>query len=113
MAALIGPGPRAVHAANRLDPDWEWQECQVAEDLGRAPSASEYLGDSHTHPLGRAHPSTLDEETARSIRDFPDARNPVPLMAIGTSLDANMDFDLRAYHLVRGRLRRIEVEMRE
>lgn len=104
----IGPGPRAVHAATRFEPDDAWQERRVAEAYRASGRLHTYLGDWHTHPNGAPRPSPLDRATARRIATAPAARAPEPLMVI-IALRAGHPPQAAAYVHRRGRLRRVAI----
>lgn len=99
---VIGPGPRATHARYTFEPDSEWQAEQVAAAWHRNP-ALEYLGDWHTHPGGTTRFSRLDTETAQSIADAPQARQPAPIMVV-LALGADATGRAAAARLHNGRL---------
>lgn len=79
---VIGPGPAAKHERFAFTPDTQWQVERIAELYARSGRRLSYLGDWHTHPLGRPTPSHRDRETLRTISRYPDARCPQPLMLI-------------------------------
>lgn len=78
----VGPGPRAVHACDRFEPDGEWQYAQIAEAYGQSGRVVTYLGDWHSHPGGSARPSRIDHRTARRVARTRQARTRHPLMLI-------------------------------
>lgn len=78
---VIGPGPNATHERYKFTPDAEWQAAQVAE-LWSTDTTITYLGDWHTHPEGTTRFSHLDEQTARDIAAYDDARQPNPVMLV-------------------------------
>lgn len=82
VSVVIGPGPNARHSRFSFEPDQTWQEEQVAEAWVAAGDELDYLGDWHTHPGGKPHPSKLDIEALRCIRDAPNARAAHPIMFI-------------------------------
>lgn len=82
VRVLVGPGPNAVHGAAGFLPDAPWQEARITEAYELSGRRLEYLGDWHTHPLGRPTPSLLDRRTLRAIARTRSARCPRPLMAI-------------------------------
>lgn len=78
----VGPGPGAVHAPRRFEPDGEWQDARIAEAYERSGRVVTYLGDWHSHPGGSARPSRTDRRTARRIAHTRAARTRRPLMLI-------------------------------
>jgi len=82
VTAAIGPGPRAVHESDRFEPDPEHQEAEIARCYQESGRLHTYLGDWHTHPDSGPHLSRLDRKTLKTIAGHPDARTPVPIMAV-------------------------------
>lgn len=82
VVGQIGPGPGALHAPDRFDPDSRWQEDQIAQIYEQSGRIATYLGDWHSHPGGSPKPSKLDRSTARRIARHRQARAPNPLMVI-------------------------------
>lgn len=82
LSVVIGPGPSATHGRFSFDPDQRWQVAEVAAAWRGSSGPLEYLGDWHTHPNGRPHPSKLDIEALRTIREAADARVARPIMLI-------------------------------
>lgn len=79
---VIGPGPQAVHENSRFVPDADYQNKELAclyRESGRLLS---YLGDWHSHPNAGPHLSRIDRRALRTIANAPQARAPIPLMAI-------------------------------
>ena len=75
-AIAIGPGPAAVHAARRFAPDADYHEHEVARRYEASGRVDGYLGDWHTHPLGRPRLSRADRRTLRLIARSSAARAP-------------------------------------
>jgi integrative and conjugative element protein (TIGR02256 family) len=82
IVEAVGPGPGAVHGERRFRPDRDFQEAQIARHYHESGRYHTYLGDWHTHPRGAPRLSRLDRRTLRAITRDPDARAPMPLMAI-------------------------------
>jgi integrative and conjugative element protein (TIGR02256 family) len=82
ITRLIGPGPRAIHKRNRFIPDSDYQEEEIARLYKESGYLHVYLGDWHTHPGSTAYLSPKDHRTLAIIAEFPEARMPVPIMAI-------------------------------
>jgi integrative and conjugative element protein (TIGR02256 family) len=82
ITRVVGPGPSARHGARTFEPDYDWQEKQIAELYESSGRRLSYLGDWHTHPGGSVTPSPTDLRTIRNIAACAEARCPRPLMAI-------------------------------
>lgn len=83
IAAVTGPGPRAMHARNSFIPDYDYQEARIAELYLASGRRYAYLGDWHTHPDSMtAKLSRKDRRTLAEIATYVDARNPHPVMGI-------------------------------
>jgi integrative and conjugative element protein (TIGR02256 family) len=67
LARALGPGPKARHRRTRLIPDAEHLQRAIDEIHAETEGRLSYIGEWHTHPLGRARPSATDEETAARI----------------------------------------------
>ena len=79
---IIGPGPEAVHEELSFRPDTSYQEQEIARLYTESGRHTTYLGDWHTHPRMGAYVSRRDSRTLRHIAADPEARAPIPLMAI-------------------------------
>lgn len=82
VAAVIGPGPRAVHRKWAFVPDHEYQEAEIERIYEACGRRWTYLGDWHTHPDGPALLSNRDRTTLRRIATAEDARAPHPVMVL-------------------------------
>jgi integrative and conjugative element protein (TIGR02256 family) len=83
VTAVSGPGPRAVHAARKFNPDHDFQVDWLARRYAASNRVETYLGDWHTHPNATtAEPSWTDRRAAAAIADCPDARAAIPIMVI-------------------------------
>ena len=82
VTAVIGPGPRAVHAASRFRPDARFQQRQLADLYAASGRTHGYMGDWHAHPNGAVAPSRRDRRVLRRIRRTAAARAPRPVMVI-------------------------------
>lgn len=108
-AAMIGPGPDAVHKRTRFEPDSAWQRrelSRVYRDSGRILT---YLGDWHSHPGGSDTPSRRDERTARRIARHRSARVREPIMVIVAGQGTR--WELAPHLYTARRLKRIEYEL--
>ncbi len=108
VAAIIGPGPRALHGRHMFLPDHEWQVGQIDLAFAASKGDLDYLGDWHTHPDGVAALSALDRKTLHKLgRKTPDA-----IMAIAAPIEAG--WEIAAWRQPRGRwLERPEAEICE
>jgi integrative and conjugative element protein (TIGR02256 family) len=79
---VTGPGPRAIHAPYAFLPDDEFQEGEIARVYHVSGRLHTYLGDWHTHPGSSSYLSWRDKRTLRKVAISPDARAPIPLMAV-------------------------------
>lgn len=100
IVGVGGPGPNARHRPRSFRPDRE----AVDSAIGRIHDASDrryrYLGSWHTHPFGRARPSSTDVAAVRSISQEPAVLLPRPLLAIQATWPTRRTFhdrDLRAF----------------
>ena len=82
VTAVVGAGPRALHAAARFRPDARFQQERLAELYEQSGRTSRYLGDWHTHPNGVVAPSRRDRRVLRRISRTRAARVPRPVMVI-------------------------------
>ncbi|PLX47374.1 MAG: hypothetical protein C0613_14390 [Desulfobulbaceae bacterium] len=79
---VIGPGPNAVHKPCGYIPDVTFQEQQIAKIYRESGQLDTYLGDWHTHPLGKTLLSRKDKRTLRRIARHTEARIAQPIMAV-------------------------------
>jgi integrative and conjugative element protein (TIGR02256 family) len=79
---LIGPGPLARATATSFEPDYEYQQAEVDRLFQDYGSDLAYLGDWHSHPGGRCHPSVTDLRAMLAIRGTAEAQCPDPVMVI-------------------------------
>ena len=101
VVAAGGPGPNARHRPMSFTPD----RFAVARAIDHVWDAGEqryrYLGSWHTHPFGRAAPSTRDTDTARGMANDADVALARPLILIQATRPGRRvirDVDLRAHH---------------
>lgn len=59
-----GPGPGAHHGSFRYRPDRQALQAEIDAELLNSGGRRYLLGEWHTHPLGRAVPSTGDAQSA-------------------------------------------------
>lgn len=67
VAAVVGPGPRALHGRHMFLPDHAWQLTQIDQAFAGTGGDLDYLGDWHTHPDGAAELSALDRTTLQKL----------------------------------------------
>lgn len=79
---LIHGGPKALRTRAEFRPDGEWQAQKIAERYAESGYVTTYLGDWHSHPVGRVGPSSRDLSTAEKISTTRDAGTVEPLMLI-------------------------------
>lgn len=82
LTTVVGPGPHAIHGTDSFMPDSEYQEAEIARYYHASGRLHTYLGDWHTHPNSSPRMSRIDRKTLKNIAGDPDARTPVPIMAI-------------------------------
>ena len=88
VAGLIGPGPNARHHAHKFIPDHPWQMRELEKAFASSGGDLTYLGDWHTHPMGPAQMSRLDERTLSRIARKVDQ----PVMLIGDPTSGEAPF---------------------
>ncbi len=76
-----GPGPRARHRPRSFRPDADAVDRAIARVHEASDGRYRYLGTWHTHPFGRAAPST-DIAAARAISEEEHVRLSHPLLII-------------------------------
>lgn len=79
---MIGPGPLARHGRTTFEPDYQFQEAEIARAYASSDPSLEYLGDWHSHPRGSSHPSGKDVRVLERIARHPAARCKEPIMCI-------------------------------
>ncbi|MNE32261.1 hypothetical protein D3C80_1258640 [compost metagenome] len=67
VAAVVGPGPLALHGRHMFLPDHAWQLTQIDQAFASTGGDLDYLGDWHTHPDGAAELSALDRTTLQKL----------------------------------------------
>ncbi|MER9191027.1 Mov34/MPN/PAD-1 family protein [Mesorhizobium australicum] len=83
VAAMIGPGPGALHERFRFQPDQQWQVEQIAAHYESSGRRETYLGDWHSHPGAPSGAlSWTDRGVLRRVIATPEARCALPLMMI-------------------------------
>jgi len=78
----IQAGPNAVHRADAFEPDWEFQQNEIARYYMASGRLHTYLGDWHTHPHGLLRLSRRDRRTLNLIAAHVEARAPKALMLL-------------------------------
>lgn len=82
IATMIEGGPKAKRTRTRFVPDSEFQNARIEKIYQESNQSLAYLGDWHTHPLGRLALSPTDKTTLRRISSYPDARANTPIMLL-------------------------------
>jgi len=82
IAAITGPGPRAVHEPDAFIPDYVYQDGEIERIYRESGRCHTYLGDWHSHPDGGATLSSRDKRTLRRIARHRAARASAPIMGI-------------------------------
>lgn len=106
ITQMIGPGPRAKHCRASFEPDYEFQEAEIAKAHASADLGCEYLGDWHSHPRGPLSPSSTDMRVLHKIASYPAARCKDPTMCI---ISGGPYWAASAWRLVNGRCLEIGV----
>ena len=106
VTQMIGPGPRAKHCRASYEPDYEFQESEIAKAHASADLGCEYLGDWHSHPRGPLSPSGTDVRVLQKIAGYPAARCKEPIMCI---ISGGPYWAASAWRLVSGRCLEIGV----
>jgi len=104
---MIGPGPRAKHGRATFEPDYDFQEDEIAKAYASSGENLEYLGDWHSHPDGSFHPSETDVRVLRKIAGHAAARCQNPVMFI---LSGGPQWAASAWRLENGRCIEIGVD---
>jgi len=82
ITGLIDAGPSATRSTTQFVPDGHWQQRQLEDGYGRSGRITTYLGDWHSHPRGRAHPSGKDLATFARVAADPHSGTQLPLALI-------------------------------
>lgn len=82
VACASGPGTRAKPRPTRFEPDPTTTARAIKLANVESKGRYRFLGSWHTHPRGRAKPSSLDKTTARELADQDDLALPQPLLVI-------------------------------
>jgi integrative and conjugative element protein (TIGR02256 family) len=106
ITQIIGPGPHAKHRRASFEPDYEFQEAEIAKAHASADLGCEYLGDWHSHPRGPLSPSSTDMRVLHKIASYPAARCKDPTMCI---ISGGPYWAASAWRLVDGRCLEIDV----
>lgn len=78
----IGAGPSARHEGASFEPDYDFQEREIAKIYQASGRVTTYVGDWHSHPEGGLALSRTDRGTLKRIANHPAARARQPLMMI-------------------------------
>lgn len=82
ITEIAGPGPAASHSPVSFKPDYDYQDSEVCRIYNSSGRKHTYLGDWHSHPHSTSHLSRTDKKTFRRLAVSPEARTPVPIMAV-------------------------------
>jgi integrative and conjugative element protein (TIGR02256 family) len=87
VAKLYGPGRSARHRRASFSCAIEWIAACIEETFSESDGRWWYLGEWHTHPLGRPTPSRQDVQAVARIAEAADVELPRPTILIqGTKL---------------------------
>lgn len=90
----IDSGPRALRTMTNFEPDYEYQESQLATKYSQSSRRWTYVGDWHTHPGGLLTMSAVDKRTLRAIAQHAPARVAEPIMII---IGGRASYDVAAW----------------
>lgn len=82
VSRVIGPGPRAIQWTDSFEPDYGFQEAEIARIHIESQGVERYLGDWHTHPDGGLYLSAKDRDVLRRIADHEEVSTDQPLMLV-------------------------------
>ncbi|HEV7563909.1 MAG TPA: Mov34/MPN/PAD-1 family protein, partial [Solirubrobacterales bacterium] len=82
IAQANGPGPRAKHRRTRYVPHPDDVQAEIDEIFAASEGTFRYLGDWHSHPGGRAYPSSVDKKSAEQIATNSETALPEPVVLI-------------------------------
>jgi integrative and conjugative element protein (TIGR02256 family) len=91
----FGPGPDARHRPRSYRPDVAHTQRVLDRIYTESRGRYGYLGDWHTHPLGRARPSSRDISSVRAIAAQPEVELPAPVVLIQATAPATRHVSLR------------------
>jgi integrative and conjugative element protein (TIGR02256 family) len=87
VAKLYGPGLGARHRRASFSCEREWIAACIEETFSESDGHWSYVGEWHTHPLGRATPSRQDVQAVARIAEASEVDLPRPTILIqGTKL---------------------------
>jgi integrative and conjugative element protein (TIGR02256 family) len=82
VTEVFGPGPNAKHQRFRLVPDPGHTQAMIDQVAETSGGRDRYLGEWHSHPLGRSRPSDTDVNTLIDIAAQAEVQLPRPLALI-------------------------------
>ena len=82
VVCAFGPGARAKHRPRSFEPHRQTTDARIRRVWAASEQRYRFLGSWHTHPRGRAAPSTRDVRTASEMAEQDDLRLPAPLLVI-------------------------------
>ena len=105
---IIGAGPLARHRKSTFEPDYQFQEAEITKIFLSTGGSCDYLGDWHSHPKGGPHPSHMDIQVLRRIREHGAARCERPVMCI---VSGGPRWIASAWQLVEGSCLEIRIDV--
>ena len=99
VTGLVGPGPDAVHLADRFEPDSPWQTDELERAYKASGRRTTYVGDWHSHPHGGAYLSLTDYRTLFRISRDPAARLRRPTMVVAAAEDQEANLRIGCFRL--------------
>jgi integrative and conjugative element protein (TIGR02256 family) len=82
VVRVFGPGPHAKHRPWKYVPDREATQETINRVFAESEGRFDYVGEWHSHPRGRAHPSGGDLKSIFEIASQPAVDLPEPLILI-------------------------------
>lgn len=77
-----GPGPKAKHSLFNFRRDVQYCNEQLLQFFEESDGVLTYLGEWHTHPIGRPIPSWVDDKEMHAISKTEIYQNDLPLLFI-------------------------------
>ncbi|WP_078593125.1 Mov34/MPN/PAD-1 family protein [Evansella clarkii] len=77
-----GPGPNAKHQLLHFERDVDYCNNKIEEIFEQSNGGLNYLGEWHTHPLGKPVPSPQDNKSMFEISETDSYQNDCPLLII-------------------------------
>jgi integrative and conjugative element protein (TIGR02256 family) len=77
-----GPGPNAKHQLFNFERDIEYCNNKIEEKFEQSNGILNYIGEWHTHPIGKAIPSVQDNKAMIEISQTDHYQNDCPILII-------------------------------